>query len=104
MLDKAKAREIALKYVEEVKKTLAPIAIVLFGSYNNGTPHEHSDIDIAIIVDNHDEDWLDTASFLCKLTRSISIDIEPHLLDIAHDKSGLVAHILKEGEILYATA
>ena len=40
MLDKATVRDIAEKYAEEVKKVLQPTAIVLFGSYVNGKPHE----------------------------------------------------------------
>ena len=30
-----------------------PYKIVLFGSYANGTPNEHSDIDIMVILDNN---------------------------------------------------
>jgi predicted nucleotidyltransferase len=30
-----------------------PYKIILFGSYANGTPNEHSDIDIMVILDNN---------------------------------------------------
>ena len=30
-----------------------PYKIVLFGSYANGTPNEHSDIDLMVILDNN---------------------------------------------------
>jgi predicted nucleotidyltransferase len=104
MLDKATVRDIAAGYAEEVRKVLAPAAIILFGSYVNGAPHEWSDIDIAVIVNDFDGNWLETSSLLCALTRRVSIDIEPHLLDETHDASGFVEHVIKTGEVIYKAA
>ena len=104
MLDKKTVKKLAAQYAAEVKKILDPSAIVIFGSYVNGTPNEWSDIDIAVIMNDFQGNWLETASALCKLTRRVSIDIEPHLLDEAHDASGFVKHILKTGEFIYKTA
>ena len=104
MLDKRTVREIAAKYATEVRKILNPVAIVIFGSYINGNPHEWSDIDIAVIMNDYQGNWLETASMLWKLTRSVSIDIEPHLLDETRDKSGFVEHVMKTGEYIYKTA
>jgi len=102
MLDKAKVKQIATNYAEEVKKVLSPKAIILFGSYVSGTPHAYSDIDIAVVLDGFDGDWLKAASMLFRLRRGISIDIEPHLIDQQHDKSGFLEHIISTGEIIYA--
>ena len=104
MLDKATVRKIAVKYAEEVKKVLNPNAVILFGSYVNGNPHQWSDIDIAVIVNDFQGNWLETASMLCGLSWDISLDIEPHLLDKTCDKSGFVDHVIKTGEIIYASA
>ena len=104
MLDKAKVREIAVKYAEEVRKILNPKAIILFGSYVNGNAHEWSDIDIAVIVNDFKGDWLEVAALLCSLTRRVSIDIEPHLLDDTCDRSGFVEHVIKTGEVIYRAA
>ena len=104
MLDKATVREIAARYVEEVRKVLSPDSVILFGSYVNGNPHEWSDIDIAVIVNGFQGNWLETASMLCGLTRRVSIDIEPHLLDETCDRSGFVEHVLKTGEVIYSVA
>jgi predicted nucleotidyltransferase len=101
MLDKATVMEIASKYADEVKKVLNPNAVILFGSYVNGVPHEWSDIDIAVIVHDFQGNWLETASMLCGLSWDISLDIEPHLLDETYDKSGFVEHVLKTGEVIY---
>jgi predicted nucleotidyltransferase len=104
VLDKATVREIAIGYAEEVCKVLNPNAVILFGSYVNGTPHEWSDIDIAVIINGFNGNWLETASMLCSLTRRVSIDIEPHLLDETCDKSGFVEHVLRTGEVIYKAA
>ena len=104
MLDKAKARELAIRYAEEVQKILTPTAIILFGSFVDGAPHEYSDIDIAVVVNNYNGNWLEDAAVLCSLTRKVSIDIEPHLMDEAHDPSGFVAHVKKTGEVIFEAA
>lgn len=104
MLDKENAREIAIKYAEEVRKVLSPKAIILFGSYANSVPHKDSDIDIAIVFDDFKGNWLETASLLCSLKRRVSIDIEPHIMDEKNDKSGFLEHIVKTGEVIYEAA
>lgn len=101
MLDKEKAREIATRYAEEVRKELAPKAVILFGSHVNGTAHEHSDIDIAVVVNDFTGDWLKTSALLSSLTRKVNIAIEPHMMDETSDKSGFLDHIMKTGEVIY---
>ena len=101
MLDKTTVREIALKYAEEVKKVLNPEKIILFGSYVNGTPREYSDIDIAVVMNDYQGNWLDTAAMLCGLRRQVSRDIEPHLLDELCDRSGFLDFVKKTGEVIY---
>ena len=100
MLDKATVREIAEKYAAEVRKMLNPNAVLIFGSYVNGTPHEHSDIDIAVVCNGFQGEWYETTINLCRLSRQISFDIEPHLLDESNDRSGFVEYVLKTGEII----
>ncbi len=101
MLDKESVREIAARYADEVRKTLAPQSIILFGSHVNGTAHRDSDIDIAVVFDNFTGNWLETAAYLCGLKRRVSVDIEPHLLDATSDRSGFLEHVLKTGELIY---
>jgi len=104
MLDKETVREIAEKFSEKVKEILNPNAILIFGSYVNGTPHEYSDIDIAVIVKDFKGNWLEVGTMLCSISREISFDIEPHLLDENHDRSGFVEHVIKTGEYIYKAA
>ena len=104
MLDKETVREVAEKFAEEVKKILNPNAILIFGSHVDGNPHEYSDIDIAIICNAFEGNWYETMVELCGLSREIRFDIEPHLLDEKHDRSGFVEHVMKTGEIIYRAA
>jgi len=107
MLDKEEVRTIARHYADEVKKVFSPSRVILFGSYVNGTPHEWSDIDVAVLVDNiKDDDWYDTCTTLHTIRWNADrfIDIEPHLLNENHDPSGFVEHVIKTGEIIYQSA
>ena len=101
MLDKKEVREIAEKYAEKVKASLNPSSVILFGSYANGNPHDESDIDIAVLIDDFKGDWYDTEVLLYRLRRNISSDIEPHLFDETKDTSGFVQHVIKTGEVIY---
>ncbi|MDR3288987.1 MAG: nucleotidyltransferase domain-containing protein [Peptococcaceae bacterium] len=89
------------RYADLVAKELAPAAVVLYGSYAKGNAHEDSDIDVAVIFDGFQGDWLKTSSSLWRLRRGISFDIEPILLDSTQDKSGFVASIFKTGQVIY---
>jgi len=102
MLDKETVINTVERYAEVVTKELSPAAIVLFGSYAKGTAHEESDIDVAVIFDGFSGDWLKTSSQLWRLTRAVSFDIEPILLDSTKDKSGFVKNIYKTGQIIYS--
>ena len=102
MLDKEAVLNTVEQYAALVTKEFSPVAIVLYGSYAKGTPHEDSDIDVAVIFDGFTGDWLETSSHLWRLRRGVSFDIEPILLDKTNDKSGFVQNIFKTGQIIYS--
>ena len=101
MLDKGTVINTVEQYAEVVTKALSPSAVVLFGSYVNGEPHQDSDIDVGVIFNDFTGDWRKTATQLWKLREDVSFDIEPHLLDSANDKSGFVKHVFKTGQVIY---
>ena len=100
MLDKATVVKMAEKYAAEVTKMIDAQAVVLFGSYVKGTAKADSDIDIAVVVNGFNDDYLEISKQLYRLRRNISADIEPVLLDLSKDSSGFVAEILRTGQIL----
>ena len=102
MLDKKTVRQIATDYAKIVCQNFNPTMIVLFGSYVDGNPTADSDIDIAIVFDNFQGDWLLAATKLTSLTRKVSLYIEPHIMDKSDDPSGFLKKIQSTGELIYA--
>jgi predicted nucleotidyltransferase len=45
------------------------ISVVMFGSFARGNAHEHSDIDLLVIVDNLPKDWRERGAFELSLER-----------------------------------
>jgi len=101
MYGKDEVRQIAHKFVDIVRQEYDPLRMVLFGSYVNGTPHEYSDIDIAVVFNDYKGDWLRTWSDLFGMTMQVALDIEPHMMDAMHDSSGFLEHIMETGETIY---
>lgn len=89
------------KFIESVIPEYNPEKIVLYGSYAKGTNNENSDIDIAVIVDEVKESFLEKEARLYKIRRGIDANIEPILLERNSDKSGFINHILSYGQVLF---
>ena len=100
-LDQETALEHAKVYAKLVGEQINPSKIVLYGSFAKGNWNENSDIDIAVIVNKIDDDFLELSKRLNKLTRNIDNRIEPVLLQIDEDRSGFLLSILKSGITLY---
>ncbi|MDR0567332.1 MAG: nucleotidyltransferase domain-containing protein [Prevotellaceae bacterium] len=93
--------EKARAYKDLVSKSF-PVAFekcYLFGSYAKGTPHEHSDIDIALVVDHLNERYsiLDTEPLLWKIARRIDIRISPVVIARDTDYAGFLSEIQRTG-------
>ena len=88
------------KYAELIRSSFNVKHIVLYGSYAKNNYKEDSDIDVAVVVDDIKEDFLEMITKLYKLTRDIDDRIEPILLDSAHDDSGFLEQILNEGRVV----
>ena len=101
MLDERKVREIAKKYTDKICQVYNPKQVIVFGSYINGVPNSESDIDIAVIFDSVEGDWLETWGRLIGLREGVSYDIETHILDESCNRSGFLDHIRETGEIVY---
>lgn len=96
-MDKREALIISKKYAEEVRKTIEPEAIYLYGSFANGMPHEYSDIDIAIIVDNLKENKKDISVKLWRIADNVNDIIEPILLDRKKDRASFINEVIETG-------
>jgi len=70
------------EYIDLVLNNYKVEAIILFGSYAKGSYNENSDIDIAIVTDDFNNDIIDEELKLMKLRRKIDTRIEPHLIRV----------------------
>jgi len=99
--DKTTALNNAKKYAILIGEKINPLKIILYGSYANGNHNVNSDIDIAVIVENIPDNYLELAIMLNKLTRTIDNRIEPLLLEENDDRSGFLSTIISKGITLF---
>ena len=96
-MDQTTALENAKKYASLVCEELSPCKVVLYGSLANGTFHENSDIDIAIVKETFDDRYWELYKKLNRMTRSIDCRIEPVLLQAKDDITGFLTTVLQSG-------
>ena len=92
------------KYIEEVRQYYKIDAIILFGSYANGTSTADSDIDIAVISSDI-KDRLDDMAKLMSLTWNIDVRIEPHPIktdDFNKNETPFIDEVKRTGIEIYA--
>jgi predicted nucleotidyltransferase len=103
-MDKESAISLAKQYSKLVSQHMSAKYVVLYGSYAKGTATPDSDIDIAVIVETLDSDYLDEHAKLFKLRRSVDFRIEPVLIEYGEDRSGFLREVMDTGHILYPPA
>ena len=94
-----------------------PYKIILFGSYANGTPNEHSDVDIMVILDNYHvsktfEERLDKKISIRNLVLEINRKVPLDILVYSREEFKIVKNygnyfideIEKTGKIIYEKA
>jgi predicted nucleotidyltransferase len=101
-MDKNEALKITKEFALLIKDILNPSKVFLYGSYANNQYHENSDIDIAVIVNKLDGNYLTNLSLLYKLRKQINLSIEPVLFIEGKDPSGFLEYIEKTGELAYS--
>lgn len=96
-MDKKEAINKLLVYKQLIVKYFDLDKLILFGSYARGTERNDSDIDVAVIVNNLDNDYFKDTPLLWKLRRQVDERIEPVLFEKGKDESGFLAEIMKSG-------
>jgi len=90
-------------YQTLVKNSAFPMpieSVYLFGSYAKGTPHEDSDIDIALVVNHFEGDFFEVMPLLWKLRRQVDWRIEPHVVARDSDYVGFLNEIERTGFLI----
>ncbi len=72
--------------------------VILFGSYARNTPHEWSDVDLALVSDDFSGMRLDDRHKI-SLANIKFVDIEPHIFNSAYFEKGdpFIEEIVKTG-------
>ena len=100
-MDKEQARTITKQFISSLTSEIQPLKVVLYGSCVHGCPDEESDIDIAVIFDRIENDYLDMLTKIYQIASMIDVHIEPVLFEENHDPSGFLISILEQGEVVY---
>ena len=100
-MDRAEVVELVKRYADRVRKDFDLKKVILFGSHAKGTARKDSDIDVAVVFERIDGDYLDVITRLSKLRRDIDHRIEPVALEELNDKSGFLKEITQSGVIIY---
>ena len=100
-MDKKKARTITKQFISSLISEIQPRKVVLYGSCVNGYPDDESDIDIAVIFDRIENDYLDMLTKLYQIASMVDVHIEPVLFEENHDPSGFLLQVLEQGEVVY---
>lgn len=96
-MDQTEIIEKLRKYKALLSNHIKFESLILFGSYAKGTADNHSDIDVAVVVDDLPGDFFSTRPILWKIRRLVDDRIEPVLIDKKHDDSGFLSEIEKNG-------
>jgi predicted nucleotidyltransferase len=74
--------------------------VYLFGLFAKGISHEHSDIDVALVVKRFQGDFFKVIPPIWKLRRQIDFRIEPHVIARDSDYAGLLDEIQQTGILI----
>jgi predicted nucleotidyltransferase len=101
-MDKRESIIDKVKIYSDLVNSSSPIKIDqcwLFGSYAKEMSRKHSDIDVALVVENigDDYDFFETEPLFWKLTRQVDDRIEPVLISRDTDYAGFLDEIQRTG-------
>ncbi len=92
------------RYVRAIAEEFHPDKIILFGSYAYGTPNEHSDVDLLVVMPTPDQ-HSQTARILYRLTAPFPLDLivrTPKEMRWRLEEGELfLTTIVSQGKVLY---
>ncbi|MBI5418225.1 nucleotidyltransferase domain-containing protein [Candidatus Poribacteria bacterium] len=98
-----KINEKVKNYADIVRSKFNVKMIILYGSYAKGLENVNSDIDIAVVIDEVNDNYIDLSANLFSLVREVDERIEPNLIFIKNNRSSFLENILKYGKIIYSS-
>ena len=97
-MTKNEAIEIAKRFKNLIDGKIEYDRVYLYGSYAKGEDRKFSDIDIAVVVNSCEKNYMDLVKTLWKLRREVDTRIEPILLIKNRDITGFYDEIKRTGE------
>jgi predicted nucleotidyltransferase len=88
------------KYKKLLSQEMSFDKMILFGSYAKGSQRDDSDVDVAIVVDKLQGDYLLTTPLLWRIRREVDDRIEPIILEKNNDESGFLEEVMKNGILI----
>lgn len=96
-MDKREVINIVKKYVDSISSIVKPEKVYLYGSYSKGQATKNSDIDVALVYDEFNGNYIKTLGDLYFKTIDIDTRIEPVIVERKKDPSGFLYDIEKTG-------
>lgn len=93
---KAELKKKIIQFYEAIKNSYDVKKIFVFGSYAKGTPDEHSDIDIGVVIDTTAKNRIGINAELWKIAGRIDSKFEPFCIRWSEYKDHAPASILAE--------
>jgi predicted nucleotidyltransferase len=104
-MDKQEALKKVQQYIEIIQKYFKLKLVVFYGSYTREDPHEESDIDIAIFIDQElNQDYYKNVVTLFRLRKQVDLSIEPNLFywdENGYEPASFENYIIKNGITMY---
>lgn len=94
------------EYIDLVKRDFHLSIALLFGSFVRGDENEHSDIDVALVIEEKPgSDPLEDEIRLRRLRRSIDLRISPTIFYMdeyeEREPAGFISEVLRTGKVVY---
>jgi predicted nucleotidyltransferase len=103
---KSSVKKSIVRTIQYLQKQISITEVILFGSYASGTPHKHSDIDIAVVSPDFENKGITfKADIFSKAKINCSIDVDIHPFTDTSLKNArptnFMGHILKTGTVIF---
>lgn len=101
-MDKKELAEKIKQFALLVKKEFPVRMVILFGAWLEGLAREDDEIEVAVVVDLLDEDYVESRTKMVKLGRTIDRRIEPIIIEKKRkDPVGFFQEVLDNGKVIW---
>jgi predicted nucleotidyltransferase len=101
-MEKKELAEKIKQFALLVKKELPVRMVILFGAWLEGLAREDDEIEVAVVVDLLEEDYVESRAKLVQLGRTVDRRIEPIIIERERkDPVGFFQEVLDNGRVIW---